>query len=278
MAYPEWVERQRRPRTNISCTRGKYYLYEVTSVYDREKKRARKVTTGYLGRITEEGLIPPRRRTPVSRVPVREYGAESALLQLGGCVRERLTRAMPREADGLFTLAALRLLHPVPLSLCSAALEQSWLREAFPGVRAGGAALRQLLSAAGNAAGQAAFGADAPEAEPSRKRGRKKSAPEGAAEAALNALLARDAEGMDGAALSGLLFLNRLTGLLEQTLSERLREAGLVDVSAGELLLRLCGVYRVKIGNDWVESEIPAGTKRLLDKLGLAISGEGERT
>ena len=64
MAYPEWVEKQRRPGTNISCIRGKYYLYEASSVWDKEKGRARKVTGKYLGRITEDGLIPPKEKKP----------------------------------------------------------------------------------------------------------------------------------------------------------------------------------------------------------------------
>ena len=285
MAYPEWVERQPRPRCNISCTRGKYYLYEVTSVYDREKKRARKITTGYLGRITEEGLIPPRKKPAVNRVPVREYGAAAALLQLGGGVLARLRQAMPAEADGLFALAALRLAHPVPLSLCGAALKQSWLAETFPGVRAGGAALRRLLAAAGeNARGRAAF--EAGNVPAGIVRGRKKSAlsvsagfagPGSPAPAVLAALFAQDAEGLDGPALEGLLFLNRLTGRLGETLEERLRQAGLPDTPAEELLLRLSGIYRVKIAGAWVESEIPAGTKRLLDRLGLEIGGEGNK-
>ena len=62
MAYPEWVEKQRRKGTNISCIRGKYYLYACTSKYDPIKKRARKITGEYLGRITEDGLIPPKRK------------------------------------------------------------------------------------------------------------------------------------------------------------------------------------------------------------------------
>ena len=62
MAYPDWVERQRRPGTNISCIRGKYYLYEATSVWNKEKGRAQKKTGKYLGRITEDGLIPPKQK------------------------------------------------------------------------------------------------------------------------------------------------------------------------------------------------------------------------
>lgn len=62
MSYPKWVEKQRRKGTNISCIRGKYYLHECSSKYDPKKKRAKKITGKYLGRITEEGLIPPKKK------------------------------------------------------------------------------------------------------------------------------------------------------------------------------------------------------------------------
>ena len=99
MAYPEWVEKQRRPGTSIHCIRGKYYLYEVTSVYDKEKKRARAITKGYLGRITEEGLIPPRKKQEEkeNKYSVKEYGATAALLQTGKNIYAKLKENFPKE-------------------------------------------------------------------------------------------------------------------------------------------------------------------------------------
>ena len=84
MAYPDWVEKQRRPGTNISCIRGKYYLYEANSVWNKDKGRAQKKTGKYLGRITEEGLIPPREKNPAvcEVIATREYGASSTLLSM----------------------------------------------------------------------------------------------------------------------------------------------------------------------------------------------------
>src|SRR3989304_700387 len=60
MAHPEWVTKHKKKSTEIRCTKGKYYLYEYSTVWNKEKKRAQKVTGKYLGVITEEhGLIPP---------------------------------------------------------------------------------------------------------------------------------------------------------------------------------------------------------------------------
>ena len=114
MAYPDWVETFRRPGTNITCIRGKYYLYEVTSKWDPEKKRARKKTGKYLGRITEEeGLIPPKEKEKTAEhenISVREYGASSFLCEIGADILEELKYRFPEEGERIFTLAVLRVM------------------------------------------------------------------------------------------------------------------------------------------------------------------------
>jgi len=47
--YPDWVIKQKRKGTNISCINGRYYLYAVGSVWNKEKGRAQKITQEYLG-------------------------------------------------------------------------------------------------------------------------------------------------------------------------------------------------------------------------------------
>ena len=75
--YPDWVLKHKTKGTNISCIGGRYYLYEVSSVWNKEKKRAQKITKKYLGRITPEGLIPPKEKQTAeisSAVSVKEFG------------------------------------------------------------------------------------------------------------------------------------------------------------------------------------------------------------
>lgn len=52
--HPQWTLDQKRPGTELRCIRGKYYLYECSSFYDKEKKKTRKKTGAYLGMITED--------------------------------------------------------------------------------------------------------------------------------------------------------------------------------------------------------------------------------
>lgn len=133
MAYPEWVEKHRRKGTNISCIKGKYYLYECTSKYNPEKKRSQKITTKYLGRITEEGLIAPKKknRVDIDNVSVKEYGASEAVSQLGKDVYQALRKYFPNEADKLFAMAILRLIERCPFKRISEAYANSYLSERF---------------------------------------------------------------------------------------------------------------------------------------------------
>lgn len=59
MAHPDWVLKHKRPNTEIRCIRGRYYLYNITSVWCPEKKRTKKKTLNQVGVIDpEHGLIP----------------------------------------------------------------------------------------------------------------------------------------------------------------------------------------------------------------------------
>jgi len=54
---PDWVLAQRKKGTQVTKNGNNYYLYKVKSAWDPSKKRARKITEKYLGKITPEGVI-----------------------------------------------------------------------------------------------------------------------------------------------------------------------------------------------------------------------------
>ena len=151
MPYPEWVEKQKKPGTNITCSKGKYYLYACKSVYDKEKKRSRKVTGAYLGRITEEGLIPPKvKQETEEKYTVKEHGASSVLLSMGSELHERLKVVFPKEADELMVLAILRLIEGCPFKRAGLIYERSYLSETFPGLPLSSASLSNFLRSVGS--------------------------------------------------------------------------------------------------------------------------------
>ena len=68
--HPEWALKFKSKNTELRCRKGRYFLYNITSVWDPSKGRTKKVTLGYVGTITEEhGLIPKGmvRRGPVPK-------------------------------------------------------------------------------------------------------------------------------------------------------------------------------------------------------------------
>ena len=148
MAYPEWVEKYRQKGTNISCIRGKYYLYACSSKYDPEKKRAKKITGEYLGRITEDGLIPPKRKQVElgdKEVSIKEYGASKAVSELGSDIYAMLKKHFPKDADRLFALSALRLIEKSPFKRIGEAYANSYLSEQFGKLALSSASLSNFL-------------------------------------------------------------------------------------------------------------------------------------
>ena len=151
MAYPDWVERERRPGTNISCTRGKYYLYEVTSVWDPVKKRAQKKTGKYLGRITEDGLIPPKPKKIVvaEGISTKEYGASSFLNSAGNELHEKLREYFPEDADRIYTLAVLRVIEKCPFKRAAFLYERSFMSEYCQNLSLSASSLSEFLERLG---------------------------------------------------------------------------------------------------------------------------------
>ena len=79
--HPEWATKHRGKGTELRFLNGRYYLYEVSSKWDPQKKRSKKITGKLLGKITkEDGFIESdkaklrRQILSVSKLTVKEYG------------------------------------------------------------------------------------------------------------------------------------------------------------------------------------------------------------
>ena len=54
---PEWVKKYKTKGIEIRKSGDRYYAYEMTSKWNREKKRADKITGKYLGVVTHDGIV-----------------------------------------------------------------------------------------------------------------------------------------------------------------------------------------------------------------------------
>lgn len=82
--HPEWAVKYRTPGTELKKISDKYYLYNVTSVYDKKTKKSKKVSLGIIGRITEEkGLIPSDKQKLREKSKLAINQKESFALEYG---------------------------------------------------------------------------------------------------------------------------------------------------------------------------------------------------
>lgn len=111
---PIWIEQFARPAgTEIKHIGNHWYLYERLSVYDKEKKKKRKKSGRCLGALTETGLTPSKRATPLQplldgEIENLEYGATAFLLGLTFSMRTRLARLFPDSWREIFGMALLK--------------------------------------------------------------------------------------------------------------------------------------------------------------------------
>lgn len=115
-AYPDWVEKHRGEGKEIKMIGGRYYLtsYEYRTVDGRRKK----VSTGTLGTIRPEGLIPSCKKGQTIRSQVTaplEYGASFLLESLGNDIPSNLNETFSSKlSNQIFEMAKIGLVSPSP--------------------------------------------------------------------------------------------------------------------------------------------------------------------
>lgn len=115
-AYPDWVEKHRGEGKEIKMIGGRYYLtsYEYRTVDGRRKK----VSTGTLGTIRTEGLIPSCKKGQTIRSQVTaplEYGASFLLESLGNDILSNLNETFSSKlSNQIFEMAKIGLVSPSP--------------------------------------------------------------------------------------------------------------------------------------------------------------------
>lgn len=132
MAHPEWALKHKVKGTELRNRNGRYYLYKISSYWDKDKKRTVKSTDLYLGRITkEDGLIPKGQRGSSEKpkvVPkVLEYGATHILKNLGEDIIQVLKEKFPNDWESVYVLAVLKLVYGRPFKNMEELFNNSYL-------------------------------------------------------------------------------------------------------------------------------------------------------
>lgn len=137
--FPKWVLKHKRSGTELRCINGRYYLYEVSSVYDKELKRAKKISGSILGKITEkDGFVPSKKAIAKAEIPhdapvyCREYGLSQYLYDSSATILEALKEVFPEHWQIILGLVYCRLGWQAPLKNVPFLLNEAALRELLP--------------------------------------------------------------------------------------------------------------------------------------------------
>jgi len=136
--FPDWVNKHRKQGTEIRKFGDRYYIYEVTGFYDKERKKSRKKTGRYLGTIHQtEGFIEAKtKRVPksyksvdVDKISTKEYGLVAFIRSFCSDIIDPLKDYFPQQWEWLLVALYCRLLNASPLKNMGYYYRRSFLSE-----------------------------------------------------------------------------------------------------------------------------------------------------
>lgn len=134
--------------TEIRKLGNYYYLYKIRSEYDKEKKRAKKITEKFLGKITEEGLIKPKHERIIEsqkNISVKEFGASRFISNESPDIIQNLKEIFPDTWKEIFTFAVFRFFYSSPLKNIQDHYQGSYLSDIIPDAKVSPKTLGNLL-------------------------------------------------------------------------------------------------------------------------------------
>ncbi len=152
MDYPDWVLRQKIKGTEIRKIGSNYYLYKIRSEWDKDKKRAKKITEKFLGRITEEGLRKPKLERLIEaqkNICVKEFGASQFIKTESNDIIQNLKETFPDNWKEIFTFAVFRFFSASPLKNIQFHYQTSYLSEIISDAKVSSRTLSNILQTIG---------------------------------------------------------------------------------------------------------------------------------
>ena len=141
--HPQWALKHKKPGTELRLIRGKYYLYEYKTVYDKQRKGPRKVSGKLLGSITESGFIPSGKRQlekaclpmTIKKPTCKEYGVSLLVAQVFIKYIQALQQYFPNQWKQILAIAYCRFIYRCPLKNIPFRLTQSYLHDLLGSVK-----------------------------------------------------------------------------------------------------------------------------------------------
>lgn len=157
MAIPIEIKKHRPTDFGASEVRlisGHYYVYLISSVWDREKKRAKKKTGECIGKITEhDGFIPNDRylrpKTPL-KAYVKCYGIYELFIQIAPEIVTHLRAEFPDVYREILVISLLRLSNRFSAKNAKQLFEASYLNDLYPDIGMSASTVSRFMTKLGD--------------------------------------------------------------------------------------------------------------------------------
>lgn len=108
--YPDWVLKHKTKGTYINKSGNNYYLYSAHSERVKGTKKVKRIFDEYLGKITKEGLIPPKEKVKDS-VFIYEYGLSFTILFVCRKIHLSLRKSFVKYGDCIMAASILNYIY-----------------------------------------------------------------------------------------------------------------------------------------------------------------------
>lgn len=145
--YPDWVEKFREKGREIKHIGNGYYLHSYKTIYDAKKKGPKKISTGYLGKITPDGLVSPAKKdVPILVSPPLEFGMSHLLDALGADILKDLKSVFGENlGTEIFVLGKEGLIESSPMKRKEVIYKSSMDFKTYPNLKLSKSSLTTLL-------------------------------------------------------------------------------------------------------------------------------------
>ena len=146
---PDWVSKHKQKGIAIERRGDSYYASRVTSVWDSKKKRSQKKTLEYLGKVTPEGIVPPKWKRIPQLGGVLEAGNFAYLKNFARHLSEPLSECFPGDWQSILAAAAIRLCYRETFGRMRIRYETSFAKRLWPEASLSKNSLSNLLTRLG---------------------------------------------------------------------------------------------------------------------------------
>lgn len=131
---PPEIAKFRMRGTEIKKVGDSYYIQKITSVWDKNLGRPKKVVVEYIGMVDENGIHPKTsKKVNVNFVPYsREYGATYVLRLLSEDIHDKLKEFFGADADWMYVVSMLRVFNRTSFGALHNYYINSYISELFP--------------------------------------------------------------------------------------------------------------------------------------------------